>query len=67
MEEGRISDDVNMRIIRNILTEAFHGIFVGLGLTHIKGNLLFKFVHPFVTALYICTGSHIMYARKLTV
>ena len=42
MEEGCVADDVHIRMLLNELPQTFHRIFVGLGLTHIKGDLVLK-------------------------
>ena len=47
MEEGGVADDVNIGVLCNELAQALHGILVGLGLTHVKGDLVLK-VRPAV-------------------
>ena len=42
MEEGGVADDVNIGVLCNELAQALHGILVGLGLTHVKGDLVLK-------------------------
>ena len=42
MEEGGVTDHVHMRIVRDEFPQAPHGILMGLGLAHIKGDLLLK-------------------------
>ena len=42
MEERGIADDVHIRMLCNELAQALHGILVGLGLTHVKGDLVLK-------------------------
>src|SRR5699024_11175688 len=36
MEEGGVSDDIDVRVLFNKLAQALHGIRMGLGLAHIK-------------------------------
>ena len=42
MEEGGVANDVNIGVLCNELAQALHGILVGLGLTHVKGDLVLK-------------------------
>ena len=42
MEEGGVADDIDIGVICNELTQPLHGELVGLGLTNIKGDLVFK-------------------------
>ena len=42
MEEGGVADDVDIGVLCNELAQALHGILVGLGLTHVKGDLVLK-------------------------
>ena len=41
VEEGREAHDINVRVAFQILPQAFHRVGVGLGLAHIKRNLMF--------------------------
>ena len=47
MEEGGIADDIHIRMFLDELPQTIHGILVGLGLTHVKGDLMLK-VRPAV-------------------
>ena len=42
VEEGGVADDVYIGVLCNELAQALHGILVGLGLTHVKGDLVLK-------------------------
>ena len=42
MEEGGVADDVDIGVLCDELAQALHGILVGLGLTHVKGDLVLK-------------------------
>ena len=47
MEKGGVTNHIHIRMLCAVFTEAFHGIFVGLGLSYIKGNLMLE-VFPVV-------------------
>ena len=42
MEKGGVTDHVHMGIVRDEFPQTLHGILMGLGLAHIKGDLLLK-------------------------
>ncbi len=60
VEEGGVTDDIHIGVVCNELPQTLHGILVGLGLAHIKGDLMLE-VCPAVGGgvVHMCTGSQI--------
>ena len=42
MEEGGVANDVHIGVLRDKPAQPLHGVFVGLGLAHVEGNLVFE-------------------------
>ena len=42
MEEGGVADHVHVGVVRDELPQPLHGELVGLGLAHVKGDLVLK-------------------------
>ena len=42
VEEGGVTDHIHVGVVRDELAQPLHGEFVGLGLTHIEGDLVLK-------------------------
>ena len=67
VEEGRKAHNVDIGVAFEILAQAAHCVGVGLGLAHIERIWCSTSFQSLMTELYMCTGSQIRYAKKLTV